>query len=156
MEVPRLGVKPELQPLAYTTARATLDLSHVCDLHHSSQQCQVCNPLSKARDWTHNLMVPSRIRFRSTTRELHHVCNILKMTWQNSRQVVAAGLEVELGSRGSGCGHKGWRCGISAETEYSIFEYQHQCPRGEIVLWDVWVLVLISTGESIIISRLKT
>ena len=36
MEVPRLGVKLELQLLA--TATATLDPSHVCDLHHSSQQ----------------------------------------------------------------------------------------------------------------------
>ena len=36
MEVPRLGVKSELQLLAYTTATATRDLSHVCHLHHSS------------------------------------------------------------------------------------------------------------------------
>ena len=36
MEVPRLGVKLELQLLAYTTAMATLDLSHVCYPHHSS------------------------------------------------------------------------------------------------------------------------
>ena len=30
MEVPRLGVKSELQLLAYTTATAARDLSHVC------------------------------------------------------------------------------------------------------------------------------
>ena len=42
---------------------ATPDPSHVCDLHHSSRQCRILNPLSKARDRTHNLMVPSRIRF---------------------------------------------------------------------------------------------
>ena len=41
MEVPRLGVESELQLLAYTTATAMLDLSCVCDLHHSSQQCRV-------------------------------------------------------------------------------------------------------------------
>ena len=35
MEVPRLGVKLELRLPAYTTATATWDLSHVCDLHHS-------------------------------------------------------------------------------------------------------------------------
>ena len=35
MEVPRLGVKWELQPPACTTATATRDLSHVCDLCHS-------------------------------------------------------------------------------------------------------------------------
>ena len=28
------------------------DLSHICDLHHNSQQCQILNPLSKARDQT--------------------------------------------------------------------------------------------------------
>ena len=50
MELPRLGVKSELQLLAYTTATATRDPSCVCDLHHSSQQCRILNPLSKARD----------------------------------------------------------------------------------------------------------
>ena len=38
-----------------------LDPSHVCDLHYSSWQHQILNPLSKATDWTHNLMVPSWI-----------------------------------------------------------------------------------------------
>ena len=50
MEVPRLGLQLELQLLAYAIATVTLDLSHVCDLHHSSQQCQILNPLSKARE----------------------------------------------------------------------------------------------------------
>ena len=50
MEVPRLGVKLEPQLLAYTTATATQDPSHVCDLYHSSEQCWILNPLSKARD----------------------------------------------------------------------------------------------------------
>ena len=40
----------------YTTAAATLDSSHVCHLHHSSQQCQILNLLSKAGDWTLILM----------------------------------------------------------------------------------------------------
>ena len=35
MEVPRLGVESELYPLAYATATATRDLSHVCKLDHS-------------------------------------------------------------------------------------------------------------------------
>ena len=39
------------------------DLSCVYDLHHSSQQGRILNPLSEARDRTHNLMVPSQIRF---------------------------------------------------------------------------------------------
>ena len=50
MEVPRLGVKSDLQPPAYTTATATWDPSHVYDLHHSSQQCQIPDPLNEARD----------------------------------------------------------------------------------------------------------
>ena len=67
MEVPRLGDQSELWPLAYTTATATRDQSHICDLHHSSQQRWILNPLSKARDRTHNLMIPSWIRFGCTT-----------------------------------------------------------------------------------------
>ena len=50
MEVPRLGVKSELQLPAYATATATRDQSPVCDLHHSSQQCWILNPLKEARD----------------------------------------------------------------------------------------------------------
>ena len=50
VEVPRLGVEWELQLLAYTTATATLDLSRICNLYHSSQQCQILNPLIEARD----------------------------------------------------------------------------------------------------------
>ena len=44
-KVPRLGIKLELQLPAYTTATATPDLSHIFDLHHSSQQHQILNPL---------------------------------------------------------------------------------------------------------------
>ena len=63
MEVPRLGIQLELQLPTYTTATATSDLSHVCDLHRSSQELQILNPLSEARDQTCNLMVPSQIHF---------------------------------------------------------------------------------------------
>ena len=49
MEVPRLGVESELKPPAYATATATRDLKRVCDLHHSSRQCQILYPLSEAR-----------------------------------------------------------------------------------------------------------
>ena len=50
MEVPRLGAKSELQLPAYTTATAMWDLSHVCDVHHSSRKCWLLDPLSEARD----------------------------------------------------------------------------------------------------------
>ena len=49
MEVPRLGVKSELQLPICTTATATRDLTHICDLYHSSQQRRILNPLSEAR-----------------------------------------------------------------------------------------------------------
>ena len=38
MEVPRFGVKLELQLPAYATARVTWDLSRICELHHRSWQ----------------------------------------------------------------------------------------------------------------------
>ena len=61
MEVPRLAVQSELQLATYTTATATPDPSYVCDLQHSSQQCQILHPLSNARDGTRVLMDPSWI-----------------------------------------------------------------------------------------------
>ena len=57
MEVPGLGVKLELQLPAYTTVTAKPDLSLICKLHHSSQQHQILNPLSEARDRIHILVV---------------------------------------------------------------------------------------------------
>ena len=61
MEVPWLGVESELQPLAYATAIAMQDPSCVCDIYHRSWQRRILKPLSKARDRTHNLIVPSWI-----------------------------------------------------------------------------------------------
>ena len=56
MEFPRLEFKLELQMPPYTRDTAMPDPSHVCDLHHSSWQCQIFNPLSEARDQTWVLM----------------------------------------------------------------------------------------------------
>ena len=47
MEVPRLGVKLELQVLTHTTVTATPGPRGVCDLHHSSWQCWILNSLSE-------------------------------------------------------------------------------------------------------------
>ena len=44
IEVHRLGIKSELQLLAYATATATHDLSCICNLYHTSQQCWILNP----------------------------------------------------------------------------------------------------------------
>ena len=59
MKVSRLGVESELQLPDYTTATATWDLSSDCNLHHSSQQLWIPNPLNKARDQTRILTDPS-------------------------------------------------------------------------------------------------
>ena len=49
------GVKLGASAEAYTTATAKPVPSHICNLYHSLQQCQIFNPLSKARDQTHTL-----------------------------------------------------------------------------------------------------
>ena len=56
MEVARLEAESELQLLAYTTATATSDPSHICDLHCSSRQHWISHPLIGARDQTPALM----------------------------------------------------------------------------------------------------
>ena len=66
----------ELQLIAYSTATATWDPSHVGDLHHSSRQRWIPDPLSKAGDRTCILIDTSRIRFRCATMGPPH-CNSL-------------------------------------------------------------------------------
>ena len=63
MEVPRLGVESELQLLAYITTTEMQDLSHICDLHHSSLQCHILNLLSEVRNRTEILMNPSQVPY---------------------------------------------------------------------------------------------
>ena len=62
MEVARLGMESKLQLLAYTTATETRwDPSHICNLHHTSQKCEILNLMSEARDRTCILMDTSRV-----------------------------------------------------------------------------------------------
>ena len=63
MDIPRLGVKSELQMRAYTTATATAtwDPNLICNLHHSSRQHQIQNPLNETRDRTGILMGPRQV-----------------------------------------------------------------------------------------------
>lgn len=61
MEVSRLGVKSERQLQAHTTATAIQDPSLICDLHHSSWQLWILNPLSKTKDGTCILMDTGRV-----------------------------------------------------------------------------------------------
>ena len=53
----------EPQRPADATATTTQDPSHVCDLHHTSQQCQILNPLSKAGDQTCVLVDTSLVHY---------------------------------------------------------------------------------------------
>ena len=61
MEVPRLKGKSELQLPIYNTATATGDSSGLCNLHCSSWQGRIINPLSRARDGTPIVMDTSWI-----------------------------------------------------------------------------------------------
>ena len=65
MEVPRLEaeLEPEPQLPAYTTAIVTPDPGCICDLHGSSWQCRVLNPLSESRGRTHVFMDPSQVHY---------------------------------------------------------------------------------------------
>ena len=52
MQVPRVRGQMGAAAKAYATATATLDLSRIYDLHCTSRQCQILNPLNEARDQT--------------------------------------------------------------------------------------------------------
>ena len=54
-----------------------LDPSLVCDPHHSSGQCQIFNPLCKARDQTHIPMDTSQAPFHWATMETSKRASIL-------------------------------------------------------------------------------
>ena len=66
-EAPRIGAELELQSLASATATAMQDPSLICNVHHSSRQRRIPNPLSKARDRTHILIETSWICFHCAT-----------------------------------------------------------------------------------------
>ena len=76
MLVPRLGVESELQLPAYTTA--TGDPSRVCDLHHSSRQPRILNPLSEARDGTSILMDTGQAHYHWATTGTPEILIIIK------------------------------------------------------------------------------
>ena len=63
MEVPRLGVKSKQQLWAYTTATANTRSNGVYNLHHSSGQCWILNPLREARDQACILMDTSWVPY---------------------------------------------------------------------------------------------
>ena len=89
MEVPRLGVKSELQLPTYTTATAMPEPSHMCNLHHSSQQHQIPNPLS-------NLMVPSRIYCHCATTRTPNLFLLSKTFLQYQIRILNASVKYRL------------------------------------------------------------
>ena len=85
MQVPKLGIKSELQLLAYARATAMQDWSHICNLNHSSQQCCITGLLSETRDITHILTDTSQIHFHCTTMATPGIClslfDLLHLVW---------------------------------------------------------------------------
>ena len=93
MEVPRLGVESEFQLPAYTTATATWDLSHICNLHHSSQQHWILNSLSEARDRTHVLMDTSWVCHHWAMTGTHYTASFKENIWHLSEVFLFPGLQ---------------------------------------------------------------
>ena len=67
MEVPRLGVKLELHLLACATATAMQDPVPICDLPHSSQQCQIPNPTERSQGLNPHPLDTRRIHLHCAT-----------------------------------------------------------------------------------------
>ena len=67
MEVPRLGVKSELELPA--TGTATSDQSRVCNLHHSSRQRWILNTLNEVRDPTKGKREETQVKAKLITSE---------------------------------------------------------------------------------------
>ena len=72
VEVPRLGVKLEIQLLAYTTATAMWDLGRVCNLYHSSHN------VGSLTHWVRPRIEPTSswilVRFVSTAPQKELLC----------------------------------------------------------------------------------
>ena len=91
MKVPRLRVESELQLLAYVSAIAMLDLSHMCSLHPSSQQYKILKPLSETRDRTVSSWVLVRFVYIEPQRELWECVfygNYLFPKWKDHEQKI--------------------------------------------------------------------
>ena len=87
-----------------------LDPSHVCDLYHSSQKCQILNPLREARDRTGVLMDTSGVCFHCTTTGtpipclLRPLVGLTVVCWY---WLVLAWLSITKYSRLDGFNHRG-------------------------------------------------
>ena len=93
VEVPRLGIRLELQTLAYTTATAMWDPSRLCDLHHNSWQCWILNPQSEARGRARVLMDASRVRQPLSHNGNFENIHIFSMKKSNQSQMIGSQLK---------------------------------------------------------------
>ena len=95
---------------AYTTATATQDPSLIYDLHHSSRQCRLLNPLNKARDRTCVLMDTSQILFCCATMGTPIVCLKKKFFYLRTLHInqLTVGFLVILLSFTSPCSRMSW------------------------------------------------
>ena len=81
IEVPRLGVELGLYLLAYATAIATRDPSHICNPHHSSWQRWTPNSLNEARVRICILTDTSQLCYHCATMGTPKVSFIVKFFW---------------------------------------------------------------------------
>ena len=81
--------------LAYSTALGTQDLSHICDLHHSSWKCWILNPRSEARDRTHILIDTSQVQFPWATMGIPQIHKIIYLTIYQS-PIISQSLSIHL------------------------------------------------------------
>ena len=74
MEVPRAGGRIEAVAASLHHSHSNARSEPRLQLHHSSEQRQILNPQSEARDQTCNLMVPGRVVSAAPRQELLHYC----------------------------------------------------------------------------------
>ena len=82
MEVPRQGVESELQIPSYTTA-TQCGIGAVCHLYHSWWQCQILNPLSRAKDQIRIFMDMSQV-----CNPLSHNRNLLSSSYTDDCEIL--------------------------------------------------------------------
>ena len=120
----------------YHTATATPDPCPICELHHSSRQCQIPNPLSETRDWTHILMDASRVS-AELQRQLQNLHFNKILRWSCHIKVWEA--LVLVGKEKEGSGIRIWRESI-AEDEYKrvmriAWFSAHTFPVSDVTWW---------------------